>query len=60
MLRYEFLIDPPPIETLEQDSLYLLGLAEAQHSLTGRGAIGLNDTPRPPASYDEHDAQAVN
>jgi hypothetical protein len=35
MFRYEFLIDPLPIEALEQDTLYLRGLAEAHHSLMG-------------------------
>jgi hypothetical protein len=35
MLRYEFLLGPLPIETLEQDPPYLLGLAEAHHSLAG-------------------------
>jgi hypothetical protein len=60
MFRYEFLIGPLPIETLEQDPLYLLGLAEAHHSPMGRRAIGLNCAPRPRASCDKHDAQATN
>jgi hypothetical protein len=60
MFRNEFLILPQPIETLEQDTLYLLGLAEAHHSLAGRRAIGLNCAPRPRAAYDEHDPQAAN
>jgi hypothetical protein len=60
MFRNEFLIVPQPIETLEQDPLYLLGLAEAHHSLAGRRAIGLNCAPRPRAAYDEHDPQAAN
>jgi len=36
MFRNEFLINPLPIEALEQDTLYLLGLAEAHHSPMGR------------------------
>lgn len=60
MLCFEFLIAPLPLETLEQETAYLLGLAEAHHSLMGRRAIGLNCAPWPRASYDEHDAQAVN
>jgi hypothetical protein len=60
MFRYEFLIGLLPLETLEQDTLYLLGLAEAHHSLMRRRAIGLNCAPWPRASYDEHDAQAAN
>ena len=59
MLRSEFLIVPLPLETLEQDTLYLLGLAEAHHSLAGRRPIGLDGAPRPRASYDEHDPQTA-
>jgi hypothetical protein len=57
MFRSEFLIVPRPLETLEQDTLYLLGLAEAHHSLAGRRPIGLNGAPRPRAFYGEHDPQ---
>ena len=60
MFRYELLIDPLPIETLDQNTLCLLRLAEAHHSLMGRRVIGLNGAPRPPASCDVHDAQAAN
>jgi hypothetical protein len=35
MFRYEFLVRPLPIATLDQDAPHLLGLAEAHHSLAG-------------------------
>ena len=59
MLRSEFFIVPLPLETLKQDTLYLLGLAEAHHSLARRRPLGLNGAPRPRTSYDEHDPQTA-